>query len=164
MNIWFLKQNATKKEGKKPMDETAMAWEDIFIDKIMDFPEVPIPDGLNIDTLAERSYDDGIDGAVFGSIYLMFGGFSLLMVYIMITLGKYNAIEQRQKLVLPYPQSVTFTIVSRCFENKNNYCCGTKMPFVYKKMVHKSISGDTATEMSWQQGGRIRDLFTIFNR
>ena len=100
MNVWFLKQNATKKEGKKPMDETAMAWEDIFIEKIMDSPEVPIPDGLKIDTLAERSYDDGIDGAVFGSIYLMFGGFSLLMVYIMITLGKYNAIEQRQKLVL----------------------------------------------------------------
>ena len=100
MNVWFLKQNATKKEGKKPMDETAMAWEDIFIEKTMDSPVVPIPDGLNIDTLAERSYDDGIDGAVFGSIYLMFGGFSLLLVYIMITLGKYNAIEQRVVLSL----------------------------------------------------------------
>ena len=38
-----------------------------------------------------------------------------------------------QKLVLPYPQSVTFAIVSRCFENKNNNCCERKMPFVYIK-------------------------------
>ena len=35
MNIWFLKQNTTKEEGKKPVDETAMAWEEIFIDKII---------------------------------------------------------------------------------------------------------------------------------
>ena len=38
-----------------------------------------------------------------------------------------------QKLVLPYPQFVTFAIVSRCFENKNNNCCETKMPYVYNK-------------------------------
>ena len=45
-----------------------------------------------------------------------------------------NKLKKRgasQKLVLPYPQSVTFAIVSRCFENKNNNCCETKMPFVY---------------------------------
>ena len=35
MNIWFLKQNGTKEEGKKPIDEIAMAWEKIFIDKII---------------------------------------------------------------------------------------------------------------------------------
>ena len=35
MNIWFLKQNSTKEEGKKPIDETAMAWEKIFIDEII---------------------------------------------------------------------------------------------------------------------------------
>ena len=34
-----------------------------------------------------------------------------------------------QKFVLPY--IVTFAIVSRYFENKNNNYCETKMPFVY---------------------------------
>ena len=38
-----------------------------------------------------------------------------------------------QKLVLHYPQSLTFAIVCRCFENKNNNYCETKMPFVYIK-------------------------------
>ena len=61
---------------------------------------VPVPDGLKLDSLAERSYDDGIDGAVFGSVYLMFGGFSFLMIYIMITLGKFNSVEQRVVLSL----------------------------------------------------------------
>ena len=31
--------------------------------------------------------------------------------------------------------SATFTIVSRCFENKNNNYCETKMPFVYLKKL-----------------------------
>ena len=51
-----------------------------------------------------------------------------------------DSCQTRQKLVLPYPQSVTFAIVSRCFENKNNNCCERKMPFVYLlKMVNKSL-------------------------
>ena len=61
---------------------------------------MPVPDELRLDSLAERSYDDGIDGAVFGSVYLMFGGFSFLMIYIMITLGKFNSVEQRVVLSL----------------------------------------------------------------
>ena len=37
------------------------------------------------------------------------------------------------------------------------------MLFIYKKKLdHKSTSGHTATGMSWQQGGQIRDLFAIF--
>ena len=34
---------------------------------------------------------------------------------------------QVQRSVWPETQSVTFHIVSRCFENKNNNCCGTKI-------------------------------------
>ena len=33
-----------------------------------------------------------------------------------------KAKAQRQRSVRPIPQSVTFDIVSRCFENKNNNC------------------------------------------
>ena len=32
-----------------------------------------------------------------------------------------------QRSVRPVPQSVTFDIVSRCFENKDNNCCETKI-------------------------------------
>ena len=60
----------------------------------------------------------------------------------------YSICTFKQKLVLLYPQSVTFTIVSRCFENKNNDCCETKIPFVYEKIVLKSISGHTATRVT----------------
>ena len=40
--------------------------------------------------------------------------------------GMLYIITENQKLVLQYLQSVTFAIVSRCFENKNNNCCVTK--------------------------------------
>ena len=35
-----------------------------------------------------------------------------------------------QKFVLPYPQCVILASVSGCFENNNNNCCETKMPFI----------------------------------
>ena len=41
--------------------------------------------------------------------------------------------KNRRKLVLPYSQSVTLAIISRCLENKNNNCCETNMSFVYKR-------------------------------
>ena len=41
--------------------------------------------------------------------------------------------------------------VSRCFENKgNNYCDNKNAICLFKKMVHKSISGHTKAEMSGQ--------------
>ena len=35
MNIWMLKQNGTKEDGQKSIDVVAMAWEEIFIEKII---------------------------------------------------------------------------------------------------------------------------------
>ena len=61
----------------------------------------------------------------------------------MIHYGKYDYLNkypyENQILILLYPQSITFAIVSRCFENKkNNNCCKTKMPLVYIKKVNNS--------------------------
>ena len=41
------------------------------------------------------SYDDGIDEAVNSNFQVMFGGFSLIFVYIAATLGRWNVLEQR---------------------------------------------------------------------
>ena len=48
------------------------------------------------------SYDDGIDGAINNNLKVMFGGFSLIFFYIVITLGRYNCIEQRVSIFFPY--------------------------------------------------------------
>ena len=41
------------------------------------------------------SFDDGVDDSVQNNFQVMFGGFSLIFVYIAITLGRWNALEQR---------------------------------------------------------------------
>ena len=41
------------------------------------------------------SYDDGIDEAVNSNFQVMFGGFSLLFLYLAATLGRWNTLEQR---------------------------------------------------------------------
>ena len=73
-----------------------------------------------------------------------------------------------QRSVWPYPQSVTFDIVSitfdivsRCFEKKTIIVEKqnlAKMPFVYYLQIYKSISDNTTAWTSWQQGCQIMDL------
>lgn len=48
----------------------------------------------------DSSYDDGIDEAVQSNFQVMFGGFSLIFLFIAFTLGKWNALEQRVLLSL----------------------------------------------------------------
>ena len=55
MNIWLLRQNGTKETGKSPVDKTAMAWEQLFIERIVEYPIIKeIPNGLKMDAIAER--------------------------------------------------------------------------------------------------------------
>ena len=57
------------------------------------------------------SYDDGIDGAINNNLKVMFGGFSLIFFYIVITLGRYNCIEQRVSIFFP----LTLIFALKCF-------------------------------------------------
>ena len=56
MNIWMLKQNGTKEDGQKSIDVVAMAWEEIFIEKIIYNSEksLKLPNELTMVAMAER--------------------------------------------------------------------------------------------------------------
>ena len=56
MNIWMLKQNGTKEDGQKSIDVVAMAWEEIFIEKIIYNSDQSwaLPKDLRMDAMAER--------------------------------------------------------------------------------------------------------------
>ena len=41
------------------------------------------------------SFLDGIDKTINKNVQVMFGGFSLIFAYIMVTLGRWNIVEQR---------------------------------------------------------------------
>ena len=58
MNIWMLKQNGTKEDGQKSIDVVAMAWEEIFIEKIIHNSDqsLTLPNELTMDAMAERRY------------------------------------------------------------------------------------------------------------
>ena len=58
MNIWMLKQNGTKEDGQKSIDVVAMAWEEIFIEKIIynSDQSLALPKNLRMDAMAERRY------------------------------------------------------------------------------------------------------------
>ncbi len=46
------------------------------------------------------SYDDGIHDSVNSNYQVMFGGFSLIFIYIAFTLGKWNTLEQRVNIIV----------------------------------------------------------------
>ena len=55
---------------------------------------------FNFDGYTERSYDDGVEASVNSNFTVMFGGFSLIFFYVCVSLGKWNAVEQRVVLAL----------------------------------------------------------------
>ena len=84
-----------------------------------------------------------------------------------ITLSKLSMVSYllflRQKLVLPYPQSVTFAIVSRCFEiKKKKKIWERKMPFVDKKWSTNPFLVTLWLRCPGNRRGQIRDVFAIF--
>ena len=79
MNIWALKNNATRQQGRNDVDETAMDWEEVkifiilmksylninqlytfkiflqvFIDQLIHNEIEGIPDGINFNAVAEK--------------------------------------------------------------------------------------------------------------
>ena len=87
MNIWLLKQNQSDQE-------TAMDWELEFIREVV-LKEENLPLGLTLNGFAERSYQDGVDESLNNNFTMMFGGFSLLFIYVCFSLGRWNLVEQR---------------------------------------------------------------------
>ena len=112
MNIWIIKQTYQGDAGQRTVldrngnlvDIRAMEWENTFINEILlSHSSIPVPNDLSLNGLAERSYEDGVDDDVNSNFIMMFGGFSLLFVYVSITMGGWNIVEQRVRQV-------------RCFE------------------------------------------------
>merc|ERR1719492_520378 len=75
MNIWALKNNATRQQGRNDVDEIAMDWEEVFIDQLIHNEIEGIPDGIDFNAVAEKSFLDGIDKTINKNVQVMFGGF-----------------------------------------------------------------------------------------
>ena len=96
MNIWLLADNSSN--PWTDANEDAEEWELGFIEATIDQPPENPPPGLQVYSLAERSYDDEIMSVVYSNFGMLIIGFALLFIYIIVVLGEMNWIEQRALL------------------------------------------------------------------
>lgn len=101
MNVWILRENGTKEENQASVDAAAFDWETVFINLVVGDGVPPgLPNGTKMYGLAERSYNDEIDGAVNSNLLLFLVGFGFIFIYIAVVLGRWNCMEQRVLLSL----------------------------------------------------------------
>ncbi|TRY79298.1 hypothetical protein TCAL_08847, partial [Tigriopus californicus] len=118
MNVWILRENGTKEENQASIDEAAFDWETVFINIVVG-EDVPsgLPNGSKMYGLAERSYNDEIDGVVNSNFLLFLVGFGFIFIYIAVVLGRWNCMEQRslenltpKQKYLPVAQRIGLTM------------------------------------------------------
>eukprot|EP00090_Calanus_glacialis_P001448 TRINITY_DN11036_c0_g1_i1.p1 TRINITY_DN11036_c0_g1~~TRINITY_DN11036_c0_g1_i1.p1 ORF type:complete len:930 (-),score=108.05 TRINITY_DN11036_c0_g1_i1:221-3010(-) len=59
-----------------------------------------IPEGIDVSVIVSRSFDDVINENIIGNYNLLFSGFAIMFVYVLIMLGKFNCVEHRVWLSL----------------------------------------------------------------
>ena len=59
-----------------------------------------VPEGYSVSVIVSRSFDDVINENILGNYNLLFSGFSIMFVYVLIMLGKFNMVEHRVWLSL----------------------------------------------------------------
>ena len=104
INIWVLKNNGSKPDAHGPIrDEVAEDWELSFVSAANQHRGCPekeagcdwLPSGVEVVSLAERSFEDEISGAVDSNYQLLFIGMGLIFFHVAMVLGKFNLVEQR---------------------------------------------------------------------
>ncbi|KAJ9585968.1 hypothetical protein L9F63_020382, partial [Diploptera punctata] len=74
-------------------------WELEFIKTVL-FSNRTLPPGVKIYAVTTRSYEDTLAQVLENNITLLSAGFSLIIIYVMIMLGRFNSVEQRLYLSL----------------------------------------------------------------
>ncbi|XP_065576700.1 patched domain-containing protein 3-like isoform X2 [Artemia franciscana] len=84
---WFLSND---KENTSILDQ----WELDFIEHTLN-TNLTVPPGVSIHVLTTRSYDDALAETLSSNFGLLTAGFSLIIVYVGLTMGRLNSVEQR---------------------------------------------------------------------
>ena len=100
LTIWILRDNGTKVDGKLSSDPVAENWEDRFVEAVLNETLLPRPNNSGLFVNAEKSPIDEIDGAVNSNMLVLALGSALILVYIALVLGKFDALRQRILLSL----------------------------------------------------------------
>lgn len=81
-----------------PVTNVSMSFEEELKDVLLN--TTGIPEGVDVSVIVSRSFDDVINENIIGNYNLLFSGFAIMFVYVLIMLGKFNCVEHRVWLSL----------------------------------------------------------------
>ena len=79
--------------ARTPVTNTSMTFEEHLKEAMLNTSSVP--EGFSVSVIVSRSFDDVINENILGNYNLLFSGFSIMFVYVLIMLGKFNMVEHR---------------------------------------------------------------------
>ena len=79
--------------ARTPVTNVTMIFEEHLKEALLDTSNVT--EGYTVSVIVSRSFDDVINENILGNYNLLFSGFSIMFVYVLIMLGKFNMVEHR---------------------------------------------------------------------
>ena len=84
--------------ARTPVTNVSMIFEEHLKEALLN--DSTVPEGFSVSVIVSRSFDDVINENILGNYNLLFSGFSIMFVYVLIMLGKFNMVEHRVWLSL----------------------------------------------------------------
>ena len=84
--------------ARTPVTNVSMIFEEHLKEAMLNTSN--LPENLTVSVIVSRSFDDVINENILGNYNLLFSGFSIMFVYVLIMLGKFNTVEHRVWLSL----------------------------------------------------------------
>ena len=79
--------------ARTPVTNVTMIFEEHLKEALLNTSNVP--ENYTVSVIVSRSFDDVINENILGNYNLLFSGFSIMFVYVLIMLGKFNMVEHR---------------------------------------------------------------------
>lgn len=92
-------------------NKTGPDWEREFLNRVLNTNRTK-PKGVNVYAVAKRSYNDMLDNVLDSNMTVLFAGFTLIILYVILMLGRCNLIQQRIYLSLLGVSIVGLTILA----------------------------------------------------
>ena len=81
-----------------PVTNVSMRFEEKLAEALLE--TTGLPPNISVSVIVSRSFDDVINENILGNYNLLFSGFAIMFVYVLIMLGKFNCVEHRVWLSL----------------------------------------------------------------
>ena len=76
-----------------PVTNASIAFEEALKEDLLDLAESS--KDFDISVFVHRGFDDVVNENILGNYNLLFSGFAIMFVYVLVMLGKFNCVEQR---------------------------------------------------------------------